>query len=84
MTIEEKAKAYVKALERAKKEWLNNLDSAYKNYRERLEFIFPELKNNKKEWIEKIRQELKSYLEHRKIEQISESDAIDQWKVYER
>ena len=79
MTVEQKAKAYDEALERAKKEWSNNLDGAYKNYRERLEFIFPEVKKNKKEWIEVIRQELKSYLDHREVKQISESDAILQW-----
>lgn len=79
LSIEEKAKAYDEALERAKKEWSNNLDGAYKNYRERLEFIFPEVKKNKKEWIEVIRQELKSYLDHREVKQISESDAILQW-----
>ena len=44
-----------------------------------LKEIFPELKDSKKEWIEKIRQELKSYLGHRKTEQISESDAVQQW-----
>ena len=52
MNYEEK---YKDALERAKKEWLNNLDNAYKNYRERLEIIFPELKKSEDE---KIREDL--------------------------
>ena len=58
MTIEQKAKRYDEALERAKKEWLDNLDGAYTNYRERLEIIFPELKESEDE---RIRKEL---LEH--------------------
>ena len=58
MTQEEKARAYDEALERAKKEWSNNLDNAYKNYRERLEIIFPELKESDDE---KIRKALLEY-----------------------
>ena len=49
LTIEEKAKRFDEALERAKGEWIKNLDNAYKNYRERLEIIFPELKDELKE-----------------------------------
>lgn len=40
MNYEEK---YNEALERARKEWVENLDNCYTNYRERLEIIFPEL-----------------------------------------
>lgn len=58
LSIEEKAKAYDEALERAKKEWSNNLDNAYKNYRESLEIIFPELKESRDE---RIRKALKEY-----------------------
>jgi len=46
-------KKYKEALEKAKKEWSNNLDNAYKNYRERLEIIFPELKESEDEIIRK-------------------------------
>ena len=53
LNIEAKAKAYDEALERAKKEWSNNLDNAYKNYRERLEIIFPELAESEDEKIRK-------------------------------
>lgn len=52
-------KRYKEALERARKEWSNNLDGAYKNYRERLEIIFPELKESDDE---KIREEIISAL----------------------
>lgn len=55
-------KAYKQALERAKKEWSNNLDNAYKNYRERLEIIFPELAETEDERIKKcIIDTLKGY-----------------------
>ena len=57
-TIEEKARAYDEALSRAKKEWSNNLDNAYKNYRERLEIIFPELAESEDEKIRKALVEL--------------------------
>ena len=53
MTQEEKARAYDEALERAKNEWSNNLDNAYKNYRGRLEIIFPELAESEDERIRK-------------------------------
>lgn len=53
LTIEQKAQAYDEAFERAKEEWSNNLDSAYKNYREHLEIIFPELKESEDEKIRK-------------------------------
>ena len=52
-------KAYKKALERAKSEWVNNLDNAYKNYRERLGIIFPELVESEDE---RIRKELISFV----------------------
>ena len=44
---------YKEALERAKKEWVENLDNCYTNYRERLEIIFPELKESEDERIRK-------------------------------
>ena len=44
---------YKEALERAKKEWIENLDNCYTNYRERLEIIFPELAESKDERIRK-------------------------------
>ena len=69
-------KSYKEALDRAKK-LIETCDStAVIGW---CEHIFPVLKESKKEWIEKIRQELKSYLGHRKTEQISESDAVQQW-----
>ena len=46
-------KKYKEALERAREEWTNNLDNAYSNYRERLEIIFPELKESEDERIRK-------------------------------
>ena len=80
LSIEEKAKRYDEAIEKAEK-WYNapNVDKIPTFGNRIIEDIFPELKENKKEWIEKIRQELKSYLGHRKTEQISESDAVHQW-----
>jgi len=68
MTTEEKARAYDEALKRAKKEYSNNLDNAYKNYRERLEYIFHELKESGED---RIREEL---IEH--IKANCESDFI--------
>ena len=50
---------YKEALERAKSEWVNNLDNAYKNYRERLGIIFPELVESEDE---RIRKELISFV----------------------
>lgn len=80
LSTEEKAKRYDEAIEKAEK-WRNapNVDKIPTFGNRIIEDIFPELKESKKEWIEKIRQELKSYLEHRKTEQISESDAVQQW-----
>jgi len=52
-------KKYKDALERAKKEWSSNLDGAYKNYRERLEIIFPELAESEDE---RIRKQIISFL----------------------
>ena len=46
-------KKYREALERAKKEWIENLDNCYTNYRERLEIIFPELAESEDERIRK-------------------------------
>ena len=57
MTYEEK---YKQALERARKEWVENLDNCYTNYRERLEIIFPELKESEDE---KIREAIHIYLD---------------------
>ena len=72
LSVEEKAKAYDKALERAKKEWSNNLDNAYKNYRESLEIIFPELKESEDE---KVRKSLFEYFKNRK----DDGDADETW-----
>jgi hypothetical protein len=77
LTIEEKAEAYDKAIERARK--LYNSEETSAEVEIACENIFPELIDNKMEWIEKIRQELKTYLEHREVKQISESDAKHQW-----
>lgn len=44
MSIEEKAKAYDEALERARADYNNHLEEGYKNYREHLETIFTELR----------------------------------------
>ena len=71
MTTEEKARAYDEALERAKKEWSDNLDGAYTNYRERLEFIFPELKENEDE---RIRKSLITFLQRFPYENLNCGD----------
>ena len=59
VTFMEYEKKYKEALDRAKKEWSSNLDNAYKNYRERLEIIFPELNESEDE---KIRKELMDFI----------------------
>lgn len=51
---------YNAALERARKEWVENLDNCYTNYRERLEIIFPELKESEDD---KIRKAIHIYLD---------------------
>ena len=66
--MESYEKLYKEALERAKKEWSNNLDNAYKNYRERLEIIFPELKESEDEKIRKAVIELVKYAKENCLE----------------
>ena len=74
MNYEEK---YKDALERAKKEWSSNLDNANKNYRQRLEIIFPELKEAEDE---KIRKDIISYLRNEKVVKRYISDIeVDKW-----
>ena len=51
MTLEEKARAYDKALEIARKSWFDNQEPGYKHYREFLESMFRELREDEDEKI---------------------------------
>ena len=73
MNYEEK---YKEALDRAKKEWLDNLDGAYKNYRERLEIIFPELKESENE---KIKKEIIYFLSRNTFQFGEDIDKYKSW-----
>ena len=68
LSIEEKAKAYDETIKRAKKEWSNNLDNAYKNYRERLEIIFHELKESGDE---EVRKAMIDFFKHEREEGVT-------------
>ena len=72
LSIEEKARAYDGALERAK-------ELMTKGYDVLMPELFPELKESEDECVEKIRKDIISYLNNRQITSISESGATEKW-----
>ena len=72
LSIEEKAKAYDEALEKAK-------ELMAKGYDVLMPELFPELKESEDECVEKIRKDIISYLNNRQIISISESGATEKW-----
>lgn len=72
LSIEEKAKAYDEALERAK-------ELMAKGYDVLMPELFPELKESEDECVEKIRKNIISYLNNRQITSIAESGATEKW-----